>query len=431
MAEEHTQPIEQTRVVLATGSAEWHDVIYECLRANPQYHIILVGWYTRLPLLMEALKRERPDVALIDADLPGLSRRTVESVLSACGATCLGLTSEGSGAASALRDMGFLDVQTPPFEGDEFVLKIQMARIKAEQLRRPGGNLMVREVRDRLQVIRDRVIVFYSRAGGVGKSTMARETAATLALIGHHPTVLVDFCATGSIQFRLFPFTQQDRVRNLFRLCLSASVETRDPALTELIRQNLLIYRRHSGHEGELNLLFAPPIDEQWIDDNLGNPGLFERILDALARMYTFVVVDIGQDLNLPSHAAALRKGDLVAVVTTPSPQTVEMVAETLPDLDRVAQTQKKVRFIANKVEPEVGLSVRQIRELMGNLPQLGAIPLATAEVEASRVERRPAVLSERSSPFTVAMAEMVRKLAPLPEVFMPRTSRFAFLGRK
>lgn len=430
MAEEQAQLIEQTRVALATASGEWHDAIYEYLRANSQYHIILVGWYTRLPLLMDALKRERPDVVLIDADLPGLSRRTVEAVLVACGATCLGLTAKGSGAASALRDMGFVDVQAPPFEGDHFILKIQMARIKAEQIRHPGGNLVVREVRDRLQIIKDRIIVFYSRAGGVGKSTMARETAATLALIGHHPTVLVDFCATGSIQFRLFPFTQQDRVKNLFRLCVNASVDTNDPALTELIRQNLLIYRRHSGHEGELNLLFAPPVDEQWIDDHLGRPELFARTLEALARMYTFVIVDIGQDLNLPSHAAALREADLIAVITTPSPQTVEMVAETLPDLEKVAQGQKKVRFIANKVEPGVGLGAGQIRELLGNLPQLGEIPLATAEVEASRLERRPAVLAERSTPFTIAMAEMVRKLGPLPEVFLPQPKRFAFLRR-
>ncbi|MCL5961615.1 MAG: AAA family ATPase [Chloroflexi bacterium] len=430
MAEEEAQTIEQIRVALATGSAEWHDAIYEHLRANSQYHIILVGWYTRLPLLMDALKRERPDVVLVDADLPGLSRRTVETVLVARGATCVALSTRGTGAASGLRDMGFVDVQTPPFDDDQFILKIQMARIKAEQLRHPAGNLVVREVRDRLQIIRDRIIVFYSRAGGVGKSTMARETAATLALIGHHPSVLVDFCATGSIQFRLFPFTQQDRVKNLFRLCVNASVDTGDPALTELIRQNLLIYRRHSSHEGELNLLFAPPVDEQWIDDHLGRPELFGRILDALARMYTFVIVDIGQDLNLPSHAAALRKADLIVVVTTPSPQTVEMVAESLADLEKVAQGEKKVRFVANKLEAGVGLTVGQIRELLGNLPQLGEIPLATSEVEASRVERRPAVLSERGTPFTVAMAEMVRKLGPLPEVFVPQSKRFALFRR-
>ncbi|MCL5265568.1 MAG: hypothetical protein M1343_10350 [Chloroflexi bacterium] len=430
MAEEQAQPIEQIRVALATASAEWHDAIYEHLRANAQYHIILVGWYTRLALLIDALKREHPDVVLIDVDMSGLSRRTVETVLVASGATCVALTSRGMGAASTLRDMGFVDVQALPFEGDELILKIQMARVRAEQLRHPQGNLVVREVRDRLQVIKDRIIVFYSRAGGVGKSTMARESAATLALIGHHPTVLVDFCATGSIQFRLFPFTQHDQVRNLFRLCVNASVETNDPALTELIRQNLLIYRRHSGHEGELNLLFAPPVDEQWIDDHLGSPDLFARILDALARMYTFVVVDIGQDLNLPSHAAALRKADLIAVVTTPSPQTVEMVAESLADLKKVAQGEKKVRFVANKVESGVGLAGGQIRELLGNLPQLGEIPLATAEVEASRMERRPAVLSERSTPFTVAMAEMVRKLGPLPEVFVPQSKRFALFRR-
>ena len=430
MAEEQAQPFEQTRVALATASNEWHDAIYDYLRANSEYHIILVGWYTRLPLLMDGLKRERPEVVLIDADLPGLSRRTVEAVFAGCGATCIGLAAKGSGQDFALRDMGFVDVQSPPFEGDQFILKIQMARIRAEQVRQPGGSLVVREVRDRVQIIKDRVIVFHSRAGGVGKSTMARETAATLALIGHHPTVLVDFCATGSIQFRLFPFSQQDRVKNLFRLCVNASVETNDPTLTELIRQNLLIYRRHSTHEGELNLLFAPPVDEQWIDDRLGRPELFSRVLEALARMYTFVIVDIGQDLNLPSHAAALREADLIAVVTTPSPQTVEMVAETLPELERVAQGVKKVRFVANKVEPGVGLGAGKIRELLGNLPQLGEIPLATAEVEASRLERRPGVLAERSTPFTIAIAEMVRKLAPLPDVFLPQPKRFAFFGR-
>jgi hypothetical protein len=45
-------------------------------------------------------------------------------------------------------------------------------------------------------------------------------------------------------------------------------------------------------------------------------------------------------------------------------------------------------------------------------------------------MERRPAVLSERSTPFTVAMAEMVRKLGPLPEVFVPQPKRFAFFRR-
>ncbi|MDP2952434.1 MAG: hypothetical protein Q8O76_03860, partial [Chloroflexota bacterium] len=220
------------------------------------------------------------------------------------------------------------------------------------------------------------------------------------------------------------------RRHNLFRLCLNASVEMEDPALNELIRHNLLIYRRHGNHEGELNLLFAPPLDEQWIDESLRHPRLFARILELLARLYTFVVVDIGQDLNLPSHAAALMKADLVAMVTTPSPQTVEMLAEGLPDLARLVEGGRKLRFVANKVEDGVGLPGSQIKSMLGNLPQLGEIPLATAEVESSRLERKPAMLSEKSTPFTVAVSEMVRKLAPLPEAYVPR-QRFGLFRKK
>jgi len=417
--------------MLVTEKQEWHDAIYGYLTGNPRYHIVLLGWYTRLPLLMAALRTYRPEVVLVDYDTPGLSTRAVESIYAAVGATCLGLAPRGDSAAgAAMRDMGCVDSHCPPFDTDELVLKIQMAHVRAEQLARAAKSPMAREVRDQVQVIKDRIITFHSRAGGVGKSTMARETAATLALIGHHPTVLVDFCATGSIQFRLFPFTDQDRRHNLFRLCLNASVEMEDPALNELVRQNLLIYRRHGNHEGELNLLFAPPLDEQWIDESLRQPRLFTRILELLARLYTFVVVDIGQDLNLPSHAAALMKTDLVALVTTPSPQTVEMLAEGLPDLARLVDAGRKLRFVTNKVEEGVGLSGGQIKAMLDNLPQLGEVPLATAEVESSRMERRPAMLSDRSTPFTVAVSEMVRKLAPLPEVYVPK-QRFGLFKRK
>ncbi|MCZ7543357.1 MAG: hypothetical protein M5R40_07360 [Anaerolineae bacterium] len=87
-----------------------------------------------------------------------------------------------------------------------------------------------------------------------------------------------------------------------------------------------------------------------------------QAILDVLKSMYTFVIVDIGQDYNLPLHAAALKSATEVLVPIPPVTTAVVDLARALPALRGYFGNLGKFRWLPTAWREGGGKPVAQAR---------------------------------------------------------------------
>jgi Flp pilus assembly CpaE family ATPase len=97
-------------------------------------------------------------------------------------------------------------------------------------------------------------------------------------------------------------------------------------------------------------------------------------IIDVLKSMYTFVIVDIGQDYNMPLHAAALKRATEVLVPIPPTNTAVVDAARGLPALRGFFGNLEKFRWLptAWRDGPD-NPSLRKITDTVG-LPRLDVV---------------------------------------------------------
>ncbi|MDP3047690.1 MAG: ParA family protein [Chloroflexota bacterium] len=384
-----------------------------------------------IPVLQQ--QKGELDVVLLDATLQYLNRRVVETLQAAGGCGLLALAPAGDQTLiDVIQRYGIGEVALPPYEGDDFALQIH-----GMALTRPGykaaGAARVR-VDPTRQLLTQRLIAITSPAGGVGKSTTAKELAGGLAFLGGYRVALVDYCNTGSLLFKLFFYPHEVLYYTHALHAISLDATSGRESLPEVVGRHLITWRPKDEEvhpTGQLNLVLAPPDPMMWADTNRLSYGFFTQVLDSLLDNHDLVVVDVGQDTTLPAHAAALRKADLSIVVTTPSEPTVDLVCEGLLDLVKAMGippdgSRRQIRFVLNKAEKDLPIQSRLVQDKMNaalrksapnvHVMPLGEVPLRTVDVETSRIKRAMACLAKPPTPFSRAFEAIARQVAPLSE---------------
>lgn len=183
-----------------------------------------------------------------------------------------------------------------------------------------------------------RVVSFVGSKGGVGKSTVAINTAVGLSRMG---SVLV---IDASLQHGV--------AADLFGLQIEASLAD---AAREIDRMDArLLAGLASQHASGVHVLAAPnnAIDAASVDE-----GIISRVIAVARRAYDFVVVDTFPLLDSVT-LAILDMSDLTFVVLNDSAPTVNGTAELLSVLDRVGVDRARSRVVLNRTHPGRGIGV-------------------------------------------------------------------------
>jgi pilus assembly protein CpaE len=185
-----------------------------------------------------------------------------------------------------------------------------------------------------------RVHAYYGAKGGVGTTTIAINAAIALKELGRR-VVLVD----GNLQFgdhRVFLDLGLER-KSIVDLVSAPAMDA------DLVRS--LVQQHDSG----VDLLLAPPTPEA---ADLVTAAHLHQILDLLAGMYDYVVVDIDKRLE-DRNLMVLDVADTIFAVMTADLSCLKNVRLLLETIGHLGYEQGKLKLVLNRSNAFTGISVK------------------------------------------------------------------------
>jgi pilus assembly protein CpaE len=190
--------------------------------------------------------------------------------------------------------------------------------------------------------------VFLGAKGGAGTTTVSVNCAVELARLSKRPTIVVDLKpCLGEVALFLGVrprFTVLDAIENLHRLDKDF--------LKELV----------SKHKSGLDILAA---SEQFDRPNAQDAGAIEELLRVLARMYEYVVIDVGNMIN-SCAIAALYAAETVFLVTNPDVPSIRNAQRLVDRVRQVGAGSERVKILLNRVSDQHLIAPKQIETALG-----------------------------------------------------------------
>jgi pilus assembly protein CpaE len=224
-----------------------------------------------------------------------------------------------------------------------------------------------------------RVHAYYGAKGGVGTTTIAINAAIALQALGRR-VVLVD----GNLQFgdhRVFLDLGLDR-KGIVDVVSAPSMDA------DLIKSIL------QTHESGIDLLLAPPSPES---ADLVTAAHMHQILEILAGMYDYVIVDIDKrldDLNL----MVLDIAETIFAVMTADLSCLKNVRLVLETIGHLGYESNKLKLVLNRSNAFTGINVKSAEGALRRPIELQIVN-----------EYRGAISALNSgAPFMVAKADSV-----------------------
>ena len=377
------------RVLIADKSPRVTDNVVRRLSAEPDLFVCATAADGELAV-QEAL-RTQPDVAIIDAGLPGMDGiQTTEMLaqyLPRTGVIMLSLDAENEAFRHAML-AGAREFLEKPFSGDELVAAIR--RVHEFELRKPA--LPVGEAPPKPPPGDGKVFTVVSGKGGVGKTVIAVNLA--LALARSHRVVLVD----GSLQFGdACALLNLNVDRTIADLAASDAVADRDA-----VRQAL------AQGPGGLTVLAAPARPE--LADYVTTQHL-RALMDELRRTFEYIIVDTPSYLTEVS-LDAIETSDTVLLVSDMSVTSVKN-AKLVQGVMEVLKLEKdRFALILNHRD---GASEMERGHVEGFLrtKALAEIRHEPAVVATSVSHGVPFMLGQPRSLAATTIAELARILVP------------------
>jgi len=397
---------------------------------------------------VEIAARERPDIALIDVDLPGLDGiRTTEMLLDVSPDTvvlAMGLDDDEESRA-LLRRAGATDYIAKPFGADELLsalrtLEEALAVWNAEQPPNPGGSTAVPTPSDAFEqpppalqpmgaaqppegthegfgppaaaTTRHNgagqdvggasgpdqggtVISVVSGKGGVGTSVLATNLAIMTAREGHRRVVVVDL--------------------DLLHGDVAALVGARGDGISTLAHLGIDAIPIES-------LLTATPYGISAVLDTPDphsaptlRPEQVEHLIAALRGTFDTIVID------LPSHldqvaTAALRNSDRIVVICGMSSLGVSSTLRLLSTLHGLGQPPGAVSVVLNRTEANSDLTRGAVEDALGG-PTAVQLPYDPYVVSTSITRGTPFVVGQRSAQASRRIRELAGMLSHMPPI--------------
>ena len=288
-------------------------------------------------------KNVKPDVVLMDINMPGIKNVTPTEILTATIPNVLVIVTFDKGGKKNLKKAmsdGARDYIVKPAAADVYIDTI--LDLYEKDLKR-------REVlygrKQHEEDIKPKIISIFSTKGGVGKSTIATNIATAIAQKTEERVALVDFdlqFGDVSVMLNLYP---ERTVMELVK-----DIQSLDK---ELLEDYMML------HDSGVRVLPAPSRPEY---AEFVTGGNIQRILRTLKESYKYIVVDMApafDDVNL----AALDLSDSIMLLTTLDLPTIKNVKSGLHVMKTLNYRDDKISLILNRYHRNFGINVSDLEK--------------------------------------------------------------------
>jgi pilus assembly protein CpaE len=259
---------------------------------------------------------------------------------------------------------------------------------------------------------RGRVIAVMSPKGGAGKTTVATNLAARLALSAPGRVAIIDL----DLQF--------GDVASALGLGPQATIADAARLGNQLDSTALKVFLE--PHPSGLYALVGPHFPAE--AEEVGSETVGD-IIDILAEEFDYVVIDTAAGLDEFALAAAERADDIVLVCVTDVP-SVRGLRKALDAIDLLGMTKARRHLVLNRSDDKVGLSAADVEATIG-VPVEASVPTSRS-IQIAVNQGAPVVQSDPRSPAGKAMSGLAGHfIDQAPAAAAPAAERGRLFSRK
>jgi pilus assembly protein CpaE len=297
---------------------------------------------------VEFAKKERPDVILMDINMPDMDGITATEIIANTVPESPIIMMSVQGEQDYLRRSmlaGAREFLVKPFSADELVNAIRHVH-EIEKVKRaryaqaaPAPSAQPHSLTSALQPQRGKIITFFSPKGGVGRTTIATNLAVALHQSTGQPVVLVD----GSL-----PFGDIAVILNMSPKAKTIAdlVGSFDQVDAEVLESVLV------PHSTGIKVLLAPPTPEA--AELITGPNI-KKILETLRGSYAYVVVDTWPSFQ-EQVLTMLDVADVILTLMTLEITSLKNVRVFMEIAEKLGYDEHKVQLVANRNDSSGGI---------------------------------------------------------------------------
>ncbi len=312
---------------------------------------------------IELAQAHQPDIILMDINMPGVdgigASQKISELVPHAQIIIMSVQSDSNYLRRAMM-AGARDFLTKPFGGDELVAAVRRVHAKRPAVTAVAPSTQTAATGPTASTLampssEGSIIAVFSPKGGTGCSTVAINTAVSLARQNHR-TILVD----GSLQFGDVAV-----MLNLKPMTSIVDVSTRSNELDQDLISSVV-----QLHSSELNVLMSPPRPEM---ADMVTDEHIKNLLIILRQMYDFIIIDTSSSLN-----------DIALTILDLADRIILIAEQTLPSLKNVSRflnltesleyEPDKIWLTVNRASDRQGISIKSIGDTLKR-PVIISIP--------------------------------------------------------
>ena len=345
---------EKIRILVVDDIAETRENLAKLIGFEPDMTIVASAGGGQEAI--ELAKKERPDVILMDINMPDMDGITATEVIvnTVPGAPIIMMSVQGE-QDYLRRSMlaGAREFLVKPFSADELVNairhvheieKAKRARYQQDASAQSGGGAGGQNLRQVLEPERGKIITFFSPKGGVGRTTIATNLAVALHQSTGKPVVLVD----GSLPFGDIAVILNMSPKAKTIADLVGSFEQVDAEVIE----SVLVQ-----HSTGIKVLLAPPTPEA---ADLITGANIKKVLETLRESYAFVVVDTWPSFQ-EQVLTMLDVADVILTLMTLEITSLKNVRVFMEIVEKLGYDEHKVQLVANRNDSSGGIKASDV----------------------------------------------------------------------
>lgn len=385
---------EQTSVLIVDDIASTREDIKRLLYFEND--IKVVGEAADGEEALEAAKKLRPDVILMDINLPRMDGITASEIISTEIPESVIVIISIQGEQEYLRkamSAGARDYLVKPFSSTELseTIRRTASLSKKRLLNYQNSHYDVTSTSQAPDTHSPKVISIFSSKGGTGKTTIACNLAITLSQSTEQRVVLVDLDLMNGDVSMVLNLSSPDTIYDLIQ----------EEHLDEPLIDSYL-----SPHISGVNVLSAPSAPEQ---AEAIKPDHIKDILYILKKKYQYIIIDNSSVLS-EATLSALECSDIILLVLNKDLLALKH-AKTDLDILETLQYGDKVKLILNRASENWGVKEVDLVQTLKN-EFIASIPSDSKTVISSINKGQPFTLTGKFRPIAREFLALADKLS-------------------